>query len=166
MSLAKAVISGILANDPEKRFTPNDVAVTNFTLQVHPVGRNNEAPFSVRITCWRNLADLAVEQLRKGDEVTVEGRLQVNQYEGSDGVARRMFEIDANHLYLGSLQALASPADMQAGRSPRQPQSSLQGSSSSGASQSAVPVGAAVSNSPENSSFLNEDLLTEDDIPF
>jgi single-strand DNA-binding protein len=160
MSMARATVSGTLVSEPEKRFTNNNVAVTNFTIQVAPAGRN-EAPMQVRITCWRNLADVATDNLHKGDEVTVDGRLQVNQYDDATGNTRRTYEIDASNLYLGRLQPLAPSFE---GRR----QQSGTGSASAGFASQPVPVGvtAPAASGAGDSQFQSEDLLTEDDIPF
>ncbi len=166
MSLAKATISGIVVGDPEKRYTPNNTAVTNFTIQVNPSGRN-ESSFHVRVACWRSLADTVAEKVHKGDDIVVEGRLQVNQYEGADGIVKRLYEVDANNIYLGQLQPLISPSESQFGQgnkfqeSPEQPRYQ----EAQPANQS-IPVGVAQANQMSNDTFAQEDLLTEDDIPF
>lgn len=164
MSLARAVVSGIVTSEPEKRFTPNNFAVTNFTLQVNQTGRN-EAPFTVRVTCWRNLADVVAEKLCKGDEATVEGRLQVNQYEASGGITKRTYEIDASNVYLGQLQSLAPASDAQGSSTGSRSSQSFASKPQQGAGQQ-VPVGVATSKDSAGETLFQEDLLTEDDIPF
>jgi len=110
MTLAKATLSGIVLTEPEKRFTPNNTAVTNFNLQVQPTGRN-ESPFVVRITCWRALADTVVERLHKDMVVTVDGRLQVNTFEEQGGMTRRMYEVDASNVYIGQVEMLSTQTE-------------------------------------------------------
>lgn len=164
MSLARATLSGVLISEPEKRFTSNNIPVTNFTIQVSPVGRS-EVPFQVRVTCWRNLADVAAEKLHKGEAVTIEGRLQINQYEAPDGMAKKTYEVDASQIYLGQLQWLAPAFENQNSNSRSQ---SPDFEPSSGPTQQPVLQGVGVPSGLGGNSenFLKEDLLTEDDIPF
>jgi single-strand DNA-binding protein len=165
MSLARALISGTVVSDPEKRFTPNNnVAVTNFTVQVNASGR--EAPFMVRVVCWRALAETVAENIRKGDNAVIEGRLQVNQYD-SPGGAKRTYEIDATQVYKGELQPLAATAETPTGASRNQSQGfeSRPADSRPGAQQP-VAVGVATASQAPKETFSQEDLLTEDDIPF
>lgn len=103
MSLARAAVSGTLISDLEKRYTPNNVPVTNFTVQVSGGGGKNAQPFQVRVVCWRQLAESVATQLQKGMEVTIDGRLQVVQMETPGGVTKRYYEIDANQVYIGQL---------------------------------------------------------------
>lgn len=159
MSLAKATISGVVIGEPEKRFTPNNIAVTNFTIQVTPTGRN-DTPFTVRVTCWRNLADVVAESLHKGTEVTVDGRLQINQFETAGGISRRVYEIDASAVYLGQLTALNAGPEGQSASAPRASQPAAGNENT----QQPQPVAAGVA--PQGNTFLQDDLLTEDDIPF
>jgi len=186
MALARATVSGFLIGDPEKRFTQNNTAVTNFAIQVAQAGNRNDQPFVVRVTCWRNLADYAAS-LQKGAEVVVEGRLQVNQYEAAGGIVKRIYEIDASNIYLGHLQSITPlQSDQQAGGSapqsqiPQQAQSQPQFQPQSQPAPAVAPLpypvaagGAApVPQAPpanatwHGESFPQDTLLTEDDIPF
>ncbi len=162
MALARATISGTLISEPEKRFTPNNIAVANFTLQVN-AATSKEAPFMVRVTCWRALADTVVEQLHKGDHVVVDGRLQVNQFESASGLAKRMYEIDATNVYKGELSPLGAAFEAQSGTRSQ----GNQGSSYGNYQQQPVSVGVSQPASVSSGdSFPQDDVLTEDDIPF
>ncbi|MGE0200893.1 MAG: single-stranded DNA-binding protein [Candidatus Melainabacteria bacterium] len=167
MSLAKATVTGILASDPEKRFTPNNHAVTTFNITVEnpPFGKQT-APtfFQVRITCWRGLAESAEQMLKKGDVVLIDGKLIINSYQTPEGVQKRNYEVEANtlHKLSGSPQAIqpavgtpaaVQPVSVQAGSVPAQQ----------------ATVAAAPAQSPAQAPAGNYDFLsdtTEDDIPF
>jgi single-strand DNA-binding protein len=101
MSLSKIVVSGKVVKAPEKRFTPNtNVAVTEFAIAVasnaRPDGSAESTP--VKIVTWRDLAERCAQEIKKGDLVTVDGRLQINNYSNSEGQKRRDVEIDAVHV--------------------------------------------------------------------
>jgi len=50
----------------------------------------------VKVVCWRDLAERVAQDVKKGDLVAVDGRLQINSFTNSDGQRRRDAEIDAN----------------------------------------------------------------------
>jgi single-strand DNA-binding protein len=88
---------GRLTRDPELRYTPNGVAVTNFDLAVDRPGEKKETDF-IRIIAWQKTAELCANYLKKGRQVAVEGRLQIRSYEAQDGQKRRVAEVVANQV--------------------------------------------------------------------
>lgn len=98
-SLSKIVVSGRVIRPPEKRFTPNtNVAVTDFTIAVESNPRQDGTVEShpVKVIAWRDLAERLANDLKKGDLVAVDGRLQLNSYTNSEGQRRRDVEIEAS----------------------------------------------------------------------
>ena len=91
MTIAKAVVTGIIFRAPEKRFTSNDVAVSSFVLDI---GEKEET--LIRIVSKRNALEGVVSTISKGDKVLVEGRLQIATAKMEDGSERKIYEIDAN----------------------------------------------------------------------
>ena len=90
MSLAKAVISGVAVRDAEKRFTSNDLAILNFTMNI------NEAEETLlRVVMMGKMAESAEGLIKKGSKVTVEGRLQTNTYKDSNGEDKKIIELHA-----------------------------------------------------------------------
>ena len=90
MSLAKAVISGIAVRDAEKRFTSNDLAILNFTMNI------NEADETLlRVVMMGKMAENAEGLIKKGSKVTVEGRLQTNTFKDSNGEDKKIVELHA-----------------------------------------------------------------------
>lgn len=108
------ILIGRLAQDPELRFTPSGVAVTEFALAVDRPFTNQDGKREVDfITCktWRKLAETVTQHLQKGRLVAVEGRLQIRSYEDRDGVRRRAAEVVAN-----DVRFLDWPSDKGGGR--------------------------------------------------
>lgn len=91
MTIAKAVVTGIIFRAPEKRFTSNDVAVSSFVLDI---GEKEET--LIRIVSKKNALEGVVSTISKGDKVLVEGRLQIATAKMEDGSERKIYEIDAN----------------------------------------------------------------------
>ena len=101
----KIVLVGHLGGDPEMRYTPSGVAVTNFSVATNRVyskdGERVEETTWFRISAWNRLAEICQEYLKKGSAVLVDGELQgVNGnpriWTGDDGEPRASYEVRAN----------------------------------------------------------------------
>lgn len=90
MSLAKAVVTGIVYKTPKTGFTQNNVAVSSFVLNI---GTQDE--ILVRVISKRQSLEEVVSSLSKNQKVLVEGRLQNGISKMDDGTEKRVFEIEA-----------------------------------------------------------------------
>lgn len=98
--LNRVILIGRLTKDPEMRYTPAGVAVTQFTLAVdRPVaaGKEKEADF-INIVTWRQLAETCANYLRKGRLTAVEGRIQVRNYDNNEGKRVYVTEVIADNV--------------------------------------------------------------------
>jgi single-strand DNA-binding protein len=86
--LNRVVLVGRLTKDPELKYTPNGVAVANFTLAVNRPFSNQqgerEADF-INCVVWRKPAENVANYLKKGSLAGVDGRLQTRSYENNQG---------------------------------------------------------------------------------
>jgi|GEM_PF-949738 len=184
MSFARITLAGTLLQEPEKRFTQNNQAVTILQLAVPmPPRRNDNEPqqMVVKIVCWRIIAD-AVANLQQGTVVQVEGRLQIAKVTTPEGVQKSMFEVDAQTVYQlpGLPQLLRGDMAQQGGGSGYAPQPQHAApsyaqqpqqyqASSAGMPQPTQPMPIAVAAPAQQANFSDlsaDDFLTEDDIPF
>ena len=99
------VVIGNLGQDPEMRYTPAGVSVTSFSIASNRKwrdsdGQQQEETTWFRITCWRNLADIANQWLEKGSQVYVRGRPEINTFEDRNGDSRASFEVTAFDLQM------------------------------------------------------------------
>jgi single-strand DNA-binding protein len=94
-----AVVMGRLVADPELRHTPNDIAVTSFTLAVDrsyvKSGAERQTDF-IDIVAWRNTAEFVCRYFRKGQMMAVHGSIQTRTYTDNNGNKRKAFEIVAD----------------------------------------------------------------------
>ncbi|MEK8128958.1 single-stranded DNA-binding protein [Paenibacillus filicis] len=99
--LNRVILIGRLTRDPELRYTPAGVAVTQFTLAVdRPFsnqGGQREADF-IPVVTWRQLAETCANYLRKGRLAAVEGRIQVRNYDNNEGKRVYVTEIIADNV--------------------------------------------------------------------
>lgn len=97
MSLAKAVVTGIVYKTPKTGFTQNNVAVSSFVLNI---GTQEET--LVRVISKRQALEEVVSSLSKNQKVLVEGRLQNGISKMDDGTEKKVFEIEASTIELMS----------------------------------------------------------------
>lgn len=95
---------GRLTADPELKRTPNNVAVTTFTLAVERDFKTQDGSKETdffSIVAWRNTAEFVSKYFSKGRMAAVEGRLQTRKYQDKDGNNRTVTEILADNVYFG-----------------------------------------------------------------
>ena len=113
MSLSKAVIQGIVVREPEKRFSSNNVAVSNFTINITP---NNDEASLLRVIALGRLAETVADNVKKGAMVVVDGQLQTNTVKSQTGEERKIVELQASNVELmgsGAASVKEKPQSMQ-----------------------------------------------------
>lgn len=99
--LNRVILIGRLTRDPELRYTPAGVAVTQFTIAVDrpftSQGGEREADF-IPVVTWRQLAETCANYLRKGRLTAVEGRIQVRNYDNNEGKRVYVTEVIADNV--------------------------------------------------------------------
>ena len=84
----RTILVGRLTKDPELRYTPNGVAVANFTVAVNRPFKNQageqEADF-INCVTWRKQAENLANYMHKGSLIGVDGRIQTRSYENQEG---------------------------------------------------------------------------------
>src|SRR5690625_4465749 len=97
----RVVLVGNLTRDPDLRYTPNGVAVANFTLAINRPFTNQqgerEADF-INCVAWRRQAENLANYMKKGSQVGVDGRLQSRSYEDKDGKMVYVTEVVADNI--------------------------------------------------------------------
>ena len=152
-----AAIMGRLVADPELRHTPNDIAVTTFTLAVDRsysrAGTERQTDF-IDVVAWRQTAEFVCKYFSKGRMMAVTGSIQTRNYEDKQGNKRKAFEIVAN--------------DVSFADSKRDSSGSAPGSYDSAPAVQQRPA-AYSEPAPAYFSGSNEDfeeILGDDDLPF
>jgi len=103
--LNKMTIIGNLGRDPEVRYTPDGLAVTNFSVAVTEKVKGEDKTLWFRVAAFGRLGEVCGEYLSKGKQVYVEGRLQTNEWEDRDGNKRFSLEILANQMQMMGTRA-------------------------------------------------------------
>lgn len=87
---------GNLTRDPEFRYTPNNTAVCSFGIAIND-GKDN-ATF-IDVECWQKTADFVNAYFRKGKQIALTGRLQLDQWKDNDGGNRSKLKVVAERVY-------------------------------------------------------------------
>ncbi|MEX3581720.1 MAG: single-stranded DNA-binding protein [Burkholderia sp.] len=85
---------------PELRYTPKGNPVCNFRLLATFMGREDWIP----IVCIKKIAEIANDQLKKGDVAFVDGILTTRKFTDGKGQERKIFEIVANEVWLAGVK--------------------------------------------------------------
>ena len=117
--LNRVILIGRLTRDPEMRYTQNGVQVTTFSLAVNRPFSNKqgvkETDF-IDIVAWRQLGELCATYLHKGRLAAVEGRLEIQSYEGQDGQKRKAARVVADNVqFLSPKESGSGPKDASRG---------------------------------------------------
>lgn len=95
-------LMGRLVEDPELKFTPTGVHVVKTRIAVDrdykADGKEREADF-IDIVVWRSSADFLCKYFKKGQLITIEGRIRTRSYTDKNGIKRRDFAVVADRLH-------------------------------------------------------------------
>jgi len=101
----KVILVGRLGGDPEVRYTPDGLMITNFNLATDEQrkDKNGERIQKTewhRIVTFGKLAEICNSYLTKGRLVFIEGRIQTRAWEDKEGVKRYTTEIIAGNMQM------------------------------------------------------------------
>ena len=94
---------GRLVKDPEIRYSQSGTAVANFNIAISSgYGEHKQTDF-IPVVAFKKLAEVIGNNLKKGSQVLIEGRMQVRSYEDKEGQKRGATEIIVQNVeFLGS----------------------------------------------------------------
>lgn len=107
MSVNKVILIGNVGKDPDVKYFDNGSVVANFTLATtergYTAANGTQIPDRTEwhnIVCWRGLAKVAEQFVKKGVQVYIEGKIRSRTYDDSNGMKRYVNEIYADNLEL------------------------------------------------------------------
>jgi len=115
-SVNKVILVGNLGQDPESRFTPQGTAVTNLSVATNESwkdqnGDTQERTEWHRVVMYGRMAETAVEYMKKGQMVYVEGRLNTREWEDQNQVKRKTTEIRCDNFTMLGRRGNGSPQE-------------------------------------------------------
>lgn len=166
----KAIIVGNLGNDPEMRYLPSGVAVTNISVATSETwndkqtGQPQERTEWHRIEAFGRLAEIMGQYLRKGSQVYIEGSIRTDKWQDQNGQDRYSTRIRADNMQmLGSRQG--GTADFNQQQAPQQNMAQPSGGQTAPVAQPQQPA-ADQFNKKFEAPKMDQDDDFGDDIPF
>ena len=85
------------------RYSQSGTAVANFNIAISSgYGEHKQTDF-IPVVAFKKLAEVIGNNLKKGSQVLIEGRMQVRSYEDKEGQKRRATEVIVQNVeFLGS----------------------------------------------------------------
>jgi single-strand DNA-binding protein len=105
-SVNKVILIGNVTRDPEIKYTPKGTALVELGLAMNRVytpegGERREETTFVDVTIWGRTAEIANEYAKKGKQIYIEGRLQMDTWEDKQsGQKRSKLRVVADNLTL------------------------------------------------------------------
>lgn len=101
--LNKVFLIGRLTQDPELRYTPGGVAVSDLGLATSRSystkdGERREETLFIDVTVWNRQAENCCQYLKKGRHVHVEGHLRLESWENQAGEKRSKVKVEAERV--------------------------------------------------------------------
>lgn len=106
--------SGRLTKNPEVRYTQSGLCVCRMTLAVDDGWGDKKKTYFIPITAWGKIAEACGNNLVKGQQVNVEGKLVTDTYE-KNGQKKFFTQITAHHIEFGAKPKGAAAPEAQAG---------------------------------------------------
>ena len=126
MSVNKVILIGNVGKDPDIRYFDNGSAVVNFPLATtergYTAANGTQIPDRTEwhnVVCWRGLAKVAEQFVKKGTQLFVEGKIRTRSYDDQAGVKRYVTEI-----FVDNMEMLTPKGTSTGTFAPNQPASS------------------------------------------
>ncbi len=107
----QTIVVGRVGRDAEMRYAPGGIPVTNFSVAVDrrwtdASGQAQEKVTWFRIVCWRKLAEVTAQYVKKGQRILVAGDIEASAWIDRDGTPRASLELTADRVrFLGDREA-------------------------------------------------------------
>lgn len=102
----KVILAGRLVKDPDVKYTQNGKVWASFVLAVNRrFSHNADQPTAdfIPIVVWDKIAEVVGNNLVKGSQVLIEGRIQIRSYDAQDGSKRYVTEVIGQDIeFMGS----------------------------------------------------------------
>lgn len=107
MSVNKVILLGHVGKDPDVKYFDNGSSIASFSLATTEKGYTAQNGTQIpdrtewhNIVCWKGLAKVAEQFIKKGTQIYIEGRIRTRSYDDNNGTKRYVVEIYADKLEL------------------------------------------------------------------
>ena len=107
MSVNKIILVGNVGKDPDIKHFDNGSMVASFSLATTEKGYTAQNGTSIpdrtewhNIVCWRGLAKVVEQFVKKGSQLYIEGKIRSRSYDDASGLKRYVTEVYVDDLQL------------------------------------------------------------------
>lgn len=93
-----AILIGNLGKDPDMKVSTTGSIISTFPIATQEMKNGEKTVQWHEIVVFGQLAENCNKYLKKGDKISVTGRIQTTSWTDSDGVLRKRFNIIANQI--------------------------------------------------------------------
>jgi single-strand DNA-binding protein len=109
-------IVGNVGRDAEMRYTPQGIAVCDFSVATNRTTGKGEARKQTttwfKVTVWRERAEVAGQWIKKGMKIMVIGEIKASAYMAKDGTPQAVLELTAHDFkFLSRTDNSGEPGD-------------------------------------------------------
>jgi len=94
-SFNKIILMGNLTRDPELKYTPSGTGIAEFSLAMNRKYQDKDETTYIDVVTFGKLAERVAEYCQKGKQVLVDGRLEQQRWEDSEGKKRSKHKVIA-----------------------------------------------------------------------
>lgn len=159
----KAILVGNLGVDPEVRRLESGTTVANFRIATNENYMDNNGEWQTitewhNIVCWRGLAERVERNLKKGNQVYVEGKITTRKWQDKDGNDRYNTDIVAN--------IVRKLGRKEGGANPNFPSAADEPMNLAGQTMQQPTMQQPTNQNPSPVKDFSNDTSKEDDLPF
>lgn len=92
------ILMAEIVEEPQLRYTPDQTALAEMLVQF-PGLRAEDAPATLKVVGWGNLAQQIQQQYHQGDRVIIEGRLSMNTIDRPEGFKEKRAELTVQRIH-------------------------------------------------------------------
>lgn len=123
----KVTLIGNVGGDPDVRTLESGSSVGRFSLATNESYKDKEGNWQNQtewhnVIVWRDMAEKANNQVKKGSTVYVEGKISYRKYTDKDGVEKTVTDIVCNYFRVLDKKEAAHGANMPTTEPPNAPQ--------------------------------------------
>lgn len=100
-TLNRVTLCGRVGRDPESAYSATGTQVVKFSMATDDsTGKGERTTTWHNVVCFGKTAEIVHKWAHKGEQLLVEGRLSVRQYDAKDGTKKTFVEVVANNVVL------------------------------------------------------------------
>lgn len=93
------ILMAQIIKEPELRYTTDNQLPTSQMLVQFPALKPEDSPATLRVVGWGDLATEIKENFHEGDQVIIQGRLQINSIDRPEGFKEKRAELSVSKIY-------------------------------------------------------------------